>query len=52
MKKRSQSFVSLARVEKDKTGKSIPIYKITRVEKSKLTHDIDTGKREIKRVKL
>lgn len=52
MSQRLKRFAALTRVDKDKNGRPIPIYKISTVQKDKLTHEIETGKKQIKKVKL
>lgn len=52
MSKRVKKLVQLSRIDKDKNGRPIPIYKITRIEKSQLMHDVETGKKTISKVKL
>jgi hypothetical protein len=52
MSKRTRRLAKFVRMDKDKNGKPIPIYRITTVEKSKLMHEIETGKKTIKKVKM
>lgn len=52
MSKKERVRVALNRVEKDRNGNPIPVYKLERFEQSKLSQDLSTGKKIISKVKM